>query len=76
MVCFARVSRSAMAVADARNARAISVVLNPHSIFSAKATCASSGTRGWQHTNIMRKQSSLMCSSKLAESSLALSTYS
>ena len=52
--------RFSMAASELRNAAAISSTPKPHRMLSTSATCASSGSRGWQHENIMRSCSSLM----------------
>ena len=44
--------------AGARNARAISSVVRPHTSRSVSATCASGGSAGWQQVKISRSRSS------------------
>ena len=58
--CLARVMRFLMAAWLLTKAAAISSTLKPHRMCSISATCASSGSRGWQQENIMRSWSSLM----------------
>src|SRR6266545_628281 len=54
----ALVIRAAMVVSLTRKARAISVVVSPHSSRSVSATWASSARAGWQHVNTSRSRSS------------------
>lgn len=59
-----------------KKACAISAVLNPHSVFKINATCPSSATEGWQHTNIMRSCSSSICCGDTISCSVPVAVYS
>ena len=58
----ARVSRCTIAASDTRNPLATSAVLNPHTVRSVNATCASWDRAGWQQVNSSRSRSSSCCS--------------
>ena len=55
---FARVIRAAIVVVWTRNARAISSVDSPATIFRVRATRASTESTGWHAVNISRSTSS------------------
>src|SRR5262245_8067464 len=61
--------RFSIAASVLRNALAISFTLKPHKTWSTSATCASSGSRGWQQENLNPRVSIIQTVSELVGSS-------